>query len=393
MALTASLPQNSLKGLLANVNPTQRAGQSPKRRKANFNEAETEVLIEQVLKHERLLFAAGPGRASPGQKRRVWELIRHKVNPVAACPRDVEDLKKRWRDLKRRDRSKLCRLSQGGGAPGPAAALGLLLAAEELPRAAPPRRAPPRAYVLPAAVPIAGGIDTLELPGAALGRVGFEDDPGPSHQSSLQKMSLKEEIVVKVVEPEESSEDMAVVPPSQEQLPFLGTTGGGSSGKVKAKTKGTCRSAQADRSEVTEEELLQIQQTQLQVIQSGFDSVNHNLRLLQQGMQELSHSLSLMAHTLAAIKNVYVRNNAGPATFATASTQTAAGYLSPGSPQASPAEDRARVQAAGGSSRSSSCSSSSMSQEPGPSEFPRPALRTIKKEHPNGCYYFCFADV
>lgn len=170
------------------------AEDSPKRRKANFNEAETEVLIEQVLKHEQLLFAAGPGRASPGQKRKVWELIRHKVNPVAACPRDVEDLKKRWRDLKRRDRSKLCRLSQGCGPPGPTAAaalgLGLLLAPEELPPAA---AAPPgrhhlhrlhrlhhhhhhhRAYgsLLPAeAVPIVGGIDTLELPGAAVGEMG-----------------------------------------------------------------------------------------------------------------------------------------------------------------------------------------------------------------------------
>ncbi|NXI80578.1 TSNA1 protein, partial [Rhipidura dahli] len=113
------------------------AEDSPKRRKANFNEAETEVLIEQVLKHEQLLFAAGPGRASAGQKRKVWELIRHKVNPVAACPRDVEDLKKRWRDLKRRDRSKLCRLSQGCGPPAPPA-LGLLLAPEELPPASAP---------------------------------------------------------------------------------------------------------------------------------------------------------------------------------------------------------------------------------------------------------------
>ncbi|KAM9191196.1 uncharacterized protein V3H86_004095 [Mergus octosetaceus] len=387
------------------------AEDSPKRRKANFNEAETEVLIEQVLKHEQLLFAAGPGRASPGQKRKVWELIRHKVNPVAACPRDVEDLKKRWRDLKRRDRSKLCRLSQGCGPPGPAAALGLglLLAPEELPptaAAAPPGRHHlhrlhrlhhhhhhHRAYgsLLPAeAVPIVGGIDTLELPGAAVGEMGFNDDPGPSHQPGLEKMNLKEEIVVKVVEPEESSEDMAVVPPSQEQLPFLGTSGGGFSGKVKAKTKGR---PQADQNEITEADLVQIQQTQMQVIQAGFDSVNHNLRLLQQGMQDLSNSLSIMAQTLVAIKNVYVKNNTGPTTYATASTQTAAGYLSPGSPQVSPTEDRGRAQVAGSSSRSSSCSSSSMSQEPGPSEFPRPPLRTIKKEHPNGCYYFCFADV
>ncbi|XP_050191466.1 myb-related transcription factor, partner of profilin-like [Myiozetetes cayanensis] len=362
------------------------AEDSPKRRKANFNEAETEVLIEQVLKHEQLLFAAGPGRASPGQKRKVWELIRHKVNPVAACPRDVEDLKKRWRDLKRRDRSKLCRLSQGCGPAGPL--LGLLLAPEELP---PARRQRRYGSLLPTeAVPIVGGIDTLELPGAVVGDMGFNGNPGPSHQSSLEKMNLKEEIVVKVVEPEESSEDMVVVSPSQEELPFLGTSGGSSSGKGKAKTKGR---SQADQNEITEEDLLQIQQTQMQVIQSGFDSVNHNLRLLQQGMQDLSNSISIMAHTLVAIKNVYVKNNTGPTTQATASTQTTAGYLSPGSPQISPAEDRGRVQVAGSSSRSSSCSSSSMSQEPGPSEFPRPPVRTIKKEHPNGCYYFCFADV
>ncbi|XP_027497628.1 uncharacterized protein LOC113946521 isoform X1 [Corapipo altera] len=222
------------------------------------------------------------------------------------------------------------------------------------------------------------------------GKAGFNGNPGPSHQCSVEKMNLKEEIVVKVVEPEESSEDMVVVSPNQEELPFLGTSGSSSSGKVKAKTKGR---SQADQNEITEEDLLQIQQTQIQVIQSGFDSVNHNLRLLQQGMQDLSNSISIMAHTLVAIKNVYVKNNTGPTTHATASTQTTAGYLSPGSPQISPPEDRGRVQMAGSSSRSSSSSSSSMTQEPGPSEFSRPSVRTIKKEHPNGCYYFCFADV
>ncbi|XP_066494106.1 myb-related transcription factor, partner of profilin-like [Tiliqua scincoides] len=349
------------------------AEDSPKRRKANFNEAETEVLVEQVLRHEQVLFAAGPGRASPGQKRRVWELIRHKVNPVAACPRDVEDLKKRWRDLKRRDRSKLCRLTP------PAPGLGLLLAPEELPA---PDARPFAAH----APPIAGGIDTLDLPGAAAD-ADFTDDPGPSHEPCLEKINLKEDIVVKVVEPEENSEDMAVVPPSQEQVPFLEIPDEGSSGKVKTKTKSQ---PQIDPNEMTEEDLLQIQQNQLHVIQSGFDSINHNLRLLQQGMQDLNNSLSVMAHTLVAIKNVYVKNNAGPTTFATVATQTTAGYLSPGSPLV---EDRVRVPVAGGSSRSSSCSSSSMSQEPGPSEFPRPQHRPIKKEHQNGCYYFCFADV
>ncbi|XP_026565263.1 myb-related transcription factor, partner of profilin-like isoform X2 [Pseudonaja textilis] len=365
------------------------AEDSPKRRKANFNEAETEVLIEQVLKHEQVLFAAGPGRASPGQKRKVWELIRHKVNPVAACPREVEDLKKRWRDLKRRDRSKLCRVTHGAGgvAPHPAS-FGLLMGNED---ASPPDHLRSYTSGLPAPnepVPIVGGIDTLDLPKASsVSDLGFTDDPGPSQQSCVEKINLKEEIVVKVVEPEESSEDMAVVPPSQEQLPFLGISNGGPCGKVKAKTK---TQPQTDSNEVTEDDLLQIQQNQLHIIQSGFDSINHNLRLLHQGMQDLNNSLSVMTHTLVAIKNVYVKNNAGPTTFATVTTQTTAGYLSPGSPLV---EDRVRVPVAGSSSRSSSCSSSSMSQEPGPSEFPRPPYRPIKKEHSNGCYYFCFADV
>lgn len=160
------------------------AEDSPKRRKANFNEAETEVLIEQVLKHEQVLFAAGPGRASPGQKRKVWELIRHKVNPVAACPREVEDLKKRWRDLKRRDRSKLCRVTHGAGgvAPHPAS-FGLLMGNED---ASPPDHLRSFPAGLPApneAVPIVGGIDTLDLPRASsvsdMGELQREDGPQP----------------------------------------------------------------------------------------------------------------------------------------------------------------------------------------------------------------------
>ncbi|XP_029454553.1 t-SNARE domain-containing protein 1-like isoform X2 [Rhinatrema bivittatum] len=349
---------------------------SPKRRKANFNEAETQVLIEQVLKHEHILFAAGSHRASPGQKRRIWEYIMKKVNPVAACPREVEDLKKRWRDLKRRDRNKVCRISEvyGGVMPLP----------EEI--AAPVDLV--YGPIPPEALPIVGGFDTLDLPGVSMEDQGFTtEDPGPSSQSCIEHMDLKEEIVVKIVEPEESSEDTAVVPPSQEQLPFLGTHNSSSSGKVKAKTK---IRPQPEQNDMTEQSLLQLQQQQIRVIQAGFDHVNHNLRLLQHGMQELNNNLSVMAHTLMAIKNVYAKTNACPATYCSTSTQTPTGYLSPGSPSV---KDNSRAQVTGNSSRSSSCSSSSMSQEAGPSDLPPPPLQNIKKEHANGCYYFCFADM
>ncbi|XP_030070106.1 uncharacterized protein LOC115477393 isoform X2 [Microcaecilia unicolor] len=320
---------------------------SPKRRKANFNEAETQVLIEQVLKHEHILFTAGSHRASPGQKRRIWEYIMDKVNLVAACPREVEDLKKRWRDLKRRDRSKVCRISEvyGGALPLP----------EEISSQVDLVYGP----VQPETLPIVGGFDTLDLPVFAppVEDHGFTDDPSPSNQSCLEHMDLKEEIVVKIVEPEESSEDTAVVPPSQEPLPFLASHHSGSSGKVKAKTK---IRPQPEQNEMTEQNLLQLQQQQIRVIQAGFDHVNHNLRLLQHGMQELNNNLSVMAHTLMAMKNVYAKNSAGSTIYCNTSTQTPAGYLSPRSPSV---KDNGRAQLIGNSSRSSSCSSSSLSQE------------------------------
>ncbi|XP_069494757.1 uncharacterized protein [Ambystoma mexicanum] len=334
------------------------AEESPKRRKANFSEAETEALIALVLRHEPMLFAGGAGRATPGQRRRLWEHIRREVSPLAACPRDVEDLKKRWRDLKRRDRAKLRRLSSEMHERGP-----------------PPEEGTP-SEALP--TPVGANASPAPSPPAH----GCIEEPSPCSQPCIAEMKLKEEIVVKIVEPdEEAAQDARAVPPSQDHFPLMEAPYFSSFGKVEGKTN---FQTQADESDTSEPDPIHLQQQQIQVMQQGFESVNHNLRLLQHSMQDLSSSVRLMAHALDAIKTVYVKNNSGPLTYSNTSTQTTAGYRSPVSPTA---DNRSRSHATESSSRSSSCSSSSVSQERGTSEVRGHPLKNIKREHTNGCYY------
>lgn len=323
------------------------AEDSPKRRKANFTEAETEALIALVLRHEPMLFAGGAGRAPPGQRRRLWEQIRREVSPLAACPRDVEDLKKRWRDLKRRDRAKLRRLSSELQERGPAPEEG--------------------------ALPTPGGSESP--PGAYHGYI---EQPGQDSQPSVAEMKLKEEIVVKIVEQEEErSVHSPEEPPSQEHFPSIETPYLSPFGKADYKTSFQRRAEEGDSSG---QDSLYLQQQQVRVMQLGFESVNHNLCLLQHSVQDLNSSVRLMARTLEAIKNVYVKNNAGPVSSSNCCTQTTVGHGSPASPAA---EDRSRSHVTESSSRSSSRSSSGTSQERGPSL----SLKNIKREKTNGDYY------
>ncbi|XP_078515640.1 uncharacterized protein LOC144780945 [Lissotriton helveticus] len=325
------------------AHPASMAGEgSPKRRKANFTEAETEALIALVLRHEPLLFAGGAGRAPPGQRRRLWEHIRRQVSPLAACPRDVEDLKKRWRDLKRRDRAKLRRLS------------GELQEREEQ---APGEEGAP---------PTPGGTQS------PLGEPhGCIEQPSQDSQPGFAEMKLKEEIVVKIVEQEdERSVHSPEEPPSQEHFPSIETPYLSPFGKADYKTS---FQRQAEEGDSSGQDSLYLQQQQVRVMQLGFESVNHNLCLLQHSVQDLNSSVRLMARTLEAIKNVYVKNNGGPVSSSNSCTQTTAGYRSPASPAA---EDRSRSHVTESSSRSSSRSSSGTSQERGPS-LP---LKNIKRE-------------
>ncbi|XP_043930146.1 myb-related transcription factor, partner of profilin-like [Protopterus annectens] len=279
--------------------------ESPKRRKANFNEAETEMLVEEVLKHEGVLFGTGPTRISPGQKRKIWESIMRKINVVAACPRDVEDLKKRWRDLKRRDRERVSRISwsiQSSGSD-PHSVEDFSMKDERF-----------FTSFHPDIVPTVGGIDTLEFASNSSGQGGLMDIAGSSHQSFHQDdMDLKEELDLEIVKQEVSVDEETVGLPSHEPQLSISTPTASVIASLPSrghKRKGSYKAHPfPNQADYTEDELLQLQQQQTEAIQAGFDSINQNLGILQQGLYDLGSSLSLVAQTLVEIKNIYVKNN------------------------------------------------------------------------------------
>ncbi|XP_043567916.1 nuclear apoptosis-inducing factor 1-like [Chiloscyllium plagiosum] len=83
-----------------------------RRRKLNFNEDETEILIREVTLHQDQLFGRGETKLPPGTKNKVWLSILAKVNAVSKCTRDIGDIKKRWYDMCHRTKDKVIKLAQ-----------------------------------------------------------------------------------------------------------------------------------------------------------------------------------------------------------------------------------------------------------------------------------------
>ncbi|XP_059834612.1 myb-related transcription factor, partner of profilin-like [Hypanus sabinus] len=83
-----------------------------RRRKLNFNEEETEVLIREVTLNQEQLFGRGVAKIPPGAKTKIWLSILAKVNAVSKCTRDIGDIKKRWYDMCHRTKDKVVRLAQ-----------------------------------------------------------------------------------------------------------------------------------------------------------------------------------------------------------------------------------------------------------------------------------------
>eukprot|EP00061_Rhincodon_typus_P005034 g24012.t1 len=83
-----------------------------RRRKLNFNEDETEILIREVTLHQDQLFGRGDTKLPPGAKNKIWLSILAKVNAVSKCTRDIGDIKKRWYDMCHRTKDKVIKLAQ-----------------------------------------------------------------------------------------------------------------------------------------------------------------------------------------------------------------------------------------------------------------------------------------
>uniref|UniRef100_UPI00398E6490 myb-related transcription factor, partner of profilin-like n=1 Tax=Pristiophorus japonicus TaxID=55135 RepID=UPI00398E6490 len=83
-----------------------------RRRKLNFNDDETEILIREVTLHQDQLFGRGDTKLPPGAKNKIWFSILAKVNAVSKCTRDIGDIKKRWYDMCHRTKDKVVKLAR-----------------------------------------------------------------------------------------------------------------------------------------------------------------------------------------------------------------------------------------------------------------------------------------
>ncbi|XP_067912530.1 myb-related transcription factor, partner of profilin-like [Heterodontus francisci] len=83
-----------------------------RRRKLNFNDDETEILIREVTLHQDQLFGRGDTKLPPGAKNKIWLSILAKVNAVSKCTRDIGDIKKRWYDMCHRTKDKVIKLAR-----------------------------------------------------------------------------------------------------------------------------------------------------------------------------------------------------------------------------------------------------------------------------------------
>ncbi|XP_006014040.1 myb-related transcription factor, partner of profilin [Latimeria chalumnae] len=89
---------------------SQAAGNSglrERKRKLKFNHQELEILVEDVIKNYDRLFGAEGVRLTPTQRNKIWEMITIKTNAVGRTVRSIQDIKKRWADIKIKTKKKL----------------------------------------------------------------------------------------------------------------------------------------------------------------------------------------------------------------------------------------------------------------------------------------------
>ena len=75
-----------------------------KQRKGKFSDNEVDILVHEVTANLNVI----QGRNStPTQKNAIWTEITKKINAISSTRRQVEDVKKRWQDIKRRTKEKV----------------------------------------------------------------------------------------------------------------------------------------------------------------------------------------------------------------------------------------------------------------------------------------------
>ncbi|XP_041419654.1 uncharacterized protein XB22169522.L isoform X2 [Xenopus laevis] len=96
----------------------QQQAERERQRKARFSEEENDVLINSILPHYDKLFGKLAARTSTAVKNALWREIAAAVNAISAYPRSLQNCKKRYADVKRKVKEKLCKIAKHRRATG-----------------------------------------------------------------------------------------------------------------------------------------------------------------------------------------------------------------------------------------------------------------------------------
>ncbi|XP_078542242.1 uncharacterized protein LOC144827957 [Lissotriton helveticus] len=91
---------------------------SERKRKIKFSNTELELLVEEVVKVHTQLFGKLSLTMAESAKRKLWLHIVERVNAVGVTSRSMEDLKKRFYDLRSQTKRKLAELHKQAGVTG-----------------------------------------------------------------------------------------------------------------------------------------------------------------------------------------------------------------------------------------------------------------------------------
>ncbi|XP_078515061.1 uncharacterized protein LOC144773842 [Lissotriton helveticus] len=89
-----------------------------RKRKQKFSQEELQVLISEVVRHYGKIFGKQTLHVAESIKRSTWLDIQGKVNAIGVTHRDLEDLKKRWYDIRIITKKKLAAHRKESAATG-----------------------------------------------------------------------------------------------------------------------------------------------------------------------------------------------------------------------------------------------------------------------------------
>ena len=89
-----------------------------KEKKPRFSEKEIEVLVQNIKEKSEILNSKFTDVVSNGKKKESWRNIADAVNSVSFTTRTIEELKKKWDDIKRGTKKRASAIKKDGTKTG-----------------------------------------------------------------------------------------------------------------------------------------------------------------------------------------------------------------------------------------------------------------------------------